>query len=38
LFIPKYQRTQATDEKNNEQQEIGEKPDPTNSEDFPDYI
>ena len=38
LFILKYQRTQATDEKNNEQQEIGKKPDPTNSEDFPDYI
>jgi len=38
LFIPKYQRTKAIDEKDNEQQEIEKEPDLTNPEDLPDYI
>ena len=37
-FIPKNQRTQAEDQKNNEYQEIGKKPDPTNLEDLLNYI
>ena len=38
LFIPKYQRTKAIDEKDNGQQEIEKEPDLTNPEDLPDYI
>ena len=38
LFIPKYQRTKAIDEKDNRQQEIEKEPDLTNPEDLPDYI
>jgi len=38
LFTPKYWKTQATDEKDNEQQEIEKELDPTNPEDLPDYI
>ena len=37
-FSPRNQRTQATDNNNKRQQEIGKKPDLTNPEDLPDYI
>ena len=38
LFIPRNQRTQAMDDNDKGQQEIGKEPDPTNLEDLPDYI
>ena len=38
FFTPKNQKTQAMDDNNKGQQKIGKEPDPTNSEDFPDYI
>ena len=38
LFIPKYQRIQVIDEKDNRQQEIEKEPGPTNPEDLSDYI
>jgi len=37
-FTPRNQRTQATDDNNKGQQEIGKELDPTNPEDLPDYI
>ena len=37
-FIPRKWKTQATDDNDKEQQKIKKKPDPTNSEDLPDYI
>ena len=37
-FTPRNWRSQATDDNDKEQQKIEKKPDPTNSEDLPDYI
>ena len=38
FFILRNRRVQPTDNQDNEQQEIGKEPDPTNPEDLPEYI